>query len=60
MQRIRREEQRTAATLGKYNLQLQLAHHERRREGPGNRRRRRPRRDFQRLPPVGRLSAPAR
>ena len=26
MQRIRREEQRTAATLGKYNLQLQLAH----------------------------------
>lgn len=26
MQCIRREEQRTAATLGKYNLQLQLAH----------------------------------
>jgi LmbE family N-acetylglucosaminyl deacetylase len=26
MQRIRREEQRTAATLGRYNLQLQLAH----------------------------------
>ena len=26
MQRIRCEEQRTAATLGKYNLQLQLAH----------------------------------
>ncbi len=26
MQRVRREEQRTAATIGKYNLQLQLAH----------------------------------
>ena len=26
MQRIRREEQRTAATLGKYSLQLQLSH----------------------------------
>src|ERR1051325_3717879 len=26
MQRVRREEQRQAATLGRYNLQLQLAH----------------------------------
>ncbi len=36
MQRIRREEQRAAATLGKYNLQLQLAHPSADVKTPGN------------------------
>jgi LmbE family N-acetylglucosaminyl deacetylase len=36
MPRIRREEQRTAATLGKYNLQLQLSHPSADVKSPGN------------------------
>lgn len=36
MQRTRREEQRTAATLGKYNLQLQLSHPSAAVKSPGN------------------------
>ena len=36
MQRIRREEQRTAATLGQYNLQLQLSHPSADVKSPGN------------------------
>jgi LmbE family N-acetylglucosaminyl deacetylase len=36
MQRVRREEQRTAATLGKYNLQLQLSHPSADVKSPGN------------------------
>ncbi|MEO5958789.1 MAG: PIG-L family deacetylase, partial [Opitutaceae bacterium] len=37
MQRIRREEQRRAAEIGKYNLQLQLAHPSADAKSPGNR-----------------------